>query len=68
MLGIGGDRPIRGEILDATIWYNVQNSLKVSIDVPTGLNAETGNWNGRIQAAARYDDRPSLRSRRSLYE
>ena len=24
MLGIGGDRPIRGEILDATIWYNVQ--------------------------------------------
>ncbi len=49
MLGIGGDRPIHGEILDATIWYNVQNSLKVSIDVPTGLNAETGNWNGRIQ-------------------
>ena len=21
----------------------------MSIDVPTGLNAETGNWNGRIQ-------------------
>ena len=30
MLGIGGDRPIRGEILDATIWYNVQNSLMIT--------------------------------------
>lgn len=48
MLGVGGTGPIRGEILDATIWYNVQNSLKVSVDVPTGLNAETGNWNGKI--------------------
>ena len=48
MLGVGGTGPIRGEILDATIWYNVQTSFKVSIDVPTGLNAETGNWNGKI--------------------
>lgn len=48
MLGVGGTGPLRGEILDATIWYNVQTSFKVSIDVPTGLNAETGNWNGRI--------------------
>ena len=48
MLGIGGTGALRGEILDATIWYNVQTSLKVSVDVPTGLNAETGNWNGRI--------------------
>lgn len=48
LLGVGGTGPLRGEMLDATIWYNVQNSLKVSIDVPTGLNAETGCWNGRI--------------------
>ena len=48
MLGIGCNRPLRGEILDATIWFNTQTSLKVSVDVPTGLNSETGCWAGLI--------------------
>jgi NAD(P)H-hydrate epimerase len=42
LLGIGAKLPLRGEIKEAAKLINSYNAYKVSIDVPTGMDADTG--------------------------
>ena len=46
LLGIGATLPLRGKIKDACILFNSIPAYKVSIDVPTGMDAETGESAG----------------------
>lgn len=46
LLGIGIDKPIRGELQDAAMWFNEREAVHVSVDIPSGLNPITGNWVG----------------------
>jgi NAD(P)H-hydrate epimerase len=42
LLGIGARLPLRGEIKEAAKLINAYNSYKISIDVPTGMDADSG--------------------------
>ena len=42
MLGIGGKRALQGVFAQAAEWMNRQRGLKVSLDLPTGVDADTG--------------------------
>ncbi len=44
LFGIGLTKPITGEYLDAVLWFNERQALKISLDVPSGLNHLTGRW------------------------
>lgn len=46
LFGMGLTKPITGDALDAVLWFNERHALKVSIDLPSGLNPNTGNWIG----------------------
>lgn len=46
LFGIGQTRALVGEYLDAAMWFNERRALHVSLDIPTGLDAQTGNWVG----------------------
>lgn len=46
IFGIGLERPLKDEFLDATMWFNERRALHVSLDIPSGLNSETGTWVG----------------------
>ena len=46
LFGTGLDRPIKDPFLDAVLWFSERRAYKVSLDIPTGLNAETGHWAG----------------------
>lgn len=39
-------KPITGDYLDAVLWFNERQALKVSLDIPSGLNPVTGHWTG----------------------
>jgi len=43
LLGSGLDRPLEGKLNDLIIKLNTTNSIKVSIDIPTGLFADSPN-------------------------
>ncbi len=47
MFGIGLTRALAGEFLAAAAWLNQHPSV-VAIDVPSGLNADTGAWVGDV--------------------
>lgn len=47
MFGIGLARPLAGEFLQAAEWMNAQAHL-YAIDVPSGLDADTGAWVGGV--------------------
>ncbi len=47
MFGIGLARPLSGDFLAATEWINRQ-PLAYAIDVPSGLDADTGAWVGGV--------------------
>ncbi len=49
LLGIGIDKPLRGDILDAALWFNEREATHISVDIPSGLNPETGHWVGGIK-------------------
>lgn len=49
LLGIGINTPLRGDILDAAMWFNERQAVHISIDIPSGLNPMTGNWVGSIK-------------------
>lgn len=57
IFGIGLERPLKDEFLDAAMWFNERRALHVSLDIPSGLNSETGTW-GRRQSRvqSRCDD------------
>lgn len=46
LFGTGLDKPITGDYLDAVLWFNERQALKVSLDIPSGLNPVTGHWTG----------------------
>lgn len=43
LLGTGFKGELRAPILDFTKWINTQKSLVLSIDIPSGVNANSGN-------------------------
>lgn len=47
LFGIGLARPLAGTYLDAAHWINRQSRV-YAIDVPSGLDADTGTWVGKI--------------------
>ena len=42
MLGISFQGELKGKYLKAVEWCNKQTALKIAVDIPTGLNGETG--------------------------
>ena len=46
LFGTGLAKPITGAYLDAVLWFNERQALKVSLDIPSGLNPVTGHWTG----------------------
>ena len=46
LFGTGLTKPITGDWLDAVLWFNERRALKVSLDIPSGLNPATGRWIG----------------------
>lgn len=46
LFGTGLVKPITGDYLDAVLWFNERQALKVSLDIPSGLNPVTGHWTG----------------------
>ena len=48
LFGTGLVRPITGDYLDALLWFNERMGFKVALDVPSGLNSETGRWVGTV--------------------
>jgi ADP-dependent NAD(P)H-hydrate dehydratase / NAD(P)H-hydrate epimerase len=48
MFGIGLARPLSGSYLDAVHWARRAGAPVFALDVPSGLNADTGVWVGAI--------------------
>ena len=46
LFGTGLAKPLTGDYLDAVLWFNERQALKVSLDIPSGLNPVTGHWTG----------------------
>ena len=46
LFGTGLAKPITGDYLDDVLWFNERQALKVSLDIPSGLNPVTGHWTG----------------------
>ena len=46
LFGTGLAKPITGDYLDAVLWFNERQALKLSLDIPSGLNPVTGHWTG----------------------
>jgi hydroxyethylthiazole kinase-like uncharacterized protein yjeF len=51
MFGIGLVRPLSGVFLDAARWLASQPQPRVALDVPSGLDADTGAWVGGVAGA-----------------
>ena len=68
IFGIGLERPLKDEFLDAAMWFNERRALHVSLDIPSGLNSETGTWVGE-RAGCKADATISFLKRkgRTLY-
>ncbi len=49
LFGTGMKKALSGDYLDAAMWFNERRSLRVSIDIPSGLDAMTGHWAGGIK-------------------
>ncbi len=49
MFGTGIKKAISGDFIDAALWFNERQALHMSIDVPSGLDAEKGTWVGGIK-------------------
>lgn len=46
VLGIGGNRELQGEIARAVEFMNGLSGYKLAMDIPTGVNSDTGNVTG----------------------
>jgi hydroxyethylthiazole kinase-like uncharacterized protein yjeF len=51
MFGIGLVRPLAGDFLAAADWMSQQSHV-VAIDLPSGLNADTGAWVGGVEGVS----------------
>jgi hydroxyethylthiazole kinase-like uncharacterized protein yjeF len=67
MFGIGMTRPLSGPYLEASDWSNASATDVVALDVPSGLDADSGTWVGdvpgvRASATVTFlGDKPGLR-------
>lgn len=52
IFGIGLNRQVEGEFATAIEWINARKSYVVCADIPSGLNADTGNAWGPVVGAA----------------
>ena len=48
LFGLRQTKAVQGDELDAVLWFNERQALKVALDVPTGLNAYTGQRFGSM--------------------
>lgn len=48
LFGTGMNRPLKDPYLDAVLWFSERQAYKVALDIPTGLNSETGLWIGGL--------------------
>ncbi|MCD8339171.1 MAG: NAD(P)H-hydrate dehydratase [Burkholderiales bacterium] len=48
MFGIGLSKPLGGVYADAAQWFNERQAFHVAIDIPSGLDSQTGRWIGTI--------------------
>lgn len=44
IFGVGLNKELKNEFLDAAMWFNERQALHVSLDIPTGLDSQTGTW------------------------
>lgn len=51
LLGIGAQRPLEEPLLGALRWVQERNFPVLALDVPSGLNADTGAWIGGVVGA-----------------
>ena len=49
LFGTGLKKALSGDFLDAAMWFNERQAAHVSIDIPSGLDAQTGNWVGGMK-------------------
>ncbi len=42
LIGVGGNENLKGIVCDILLKINQTNTMKIAVDVPTGLNADTG--------------------------
>jgi hydroxyethylthiazole kinase-like uncharacterized protein yjeF len=49
MFGIGLERPLGGKFAAAARWIGEQRAPVVALDVPSGLDADTGAWVGDVE-------------------
>jgi hydroxyethylthiazole kinase-like uncharacterized protein yjeF len=48
MFGIGLSRPLSGPFLQVANWANESRAQVVALDVPSGLDADSGTWVGEV--------------------
>lgn len=51
LFGIGAQRPLDGDYLQALRWVQEHRIPLLALDVPSGLNAQTGAWLGAVAGA-----------------
>lgn len=49
LFGTGLKKPLSGDYQDAAMWFNERQALRISIDLPSGLDAMTGRWVGGVK-------------------
>lgn len=64
LFGTGLSKPISGDFLDAVLWFNERQAYKLALDVPSGLDSETGLWVG-VNPGCRVDDTLTFLSAKS---
>lgn len=52
LFGIGLARPLSGEARVAARWLSAQQCPIVALDIPSGLDADTGTWVGDVRGAS----------------
>ncbi len=55
LLGIGATRAPQGELLEAIKWLNATSATVLAVDIPTGLDADSGQPLGSPDAVVRAD-------------
>ncbi len=51
LLGIGAQRPLGPPFLSALQWARGSGVRTIALDIPSGLNADTGSWIGEVAGA-----------------
>ncbi len=51
MLGTGAALPLRDEMIAGVVWANAANATRIAVDIPTGVDADTGSAPGQAVKA-----------------